>query len=417
MTVPALSQRKVQAPGATETLDYDEQKRQLQDPDPAVRTALAQHPDARPEVLYFLAADPDPAVRAAVAANDATPLQADELLSQDVDEDVRRDLVLKITRLIPDMADDEVEKVRELTFAVLDRLSRDQLPRVRALLAEELKQATWAPKPVVLRLAKDALAIVAAPILEFSPLLGDADILEIIAAGCVSESLAAVARRGDLSDAVADAVVASLDIPAVTALLTNKDARIRAETMDRLADNAVDVEDWHAPLVMRPELSVRAIRRISGFVATALVEQLTRRSGLDAETAAYLRDNLQRRVSESAGDLELEERLEARELAKEDALDEEALDAAIEAARHDFVHEALALRSGLPRASVDKLLRTGSGKPVVALAWKAGLSMRQAMRLQSRIARVPPAQMLNARNGTDYPLSDDDMVWQLEALG
>lgn len=416
MTLPALSQRKVQAPGTTETLDYEDQKRRLQDADPAVRAALAQHPDARPEVLYFLAADPDPMVRAAVAANDATPVQADELLSLDVDEDVRRDLILKITRLIPDMADDEVEKVRELTFLVLDRLSRDQLPRVRALLAEELKQANWAPRRVIVRLAKDALAIVAAPILEYSPLLGDADILEIIAAGCVSESLAAVARRSDVSEEVADAVVATLDIPAVSALLTNKDAQVRAETLDRIADNAADVEDWHAPLVMRPELSIRAVRRISGFVATVLVEQLAKRSGLDPETSAFLRDSLQRRVNESAGDLELEERLEARELVKEDALDDETLDAAIEAARHNFVREALALRSGLTQASVDKLLRAGSGKPVVALAWKAGLSMRQAMRLQSKIARVPPTRMVNARNGTDYPLSEDELSWQIEAL-
>lgn len=416
MTLPVLSQRKVQAPGSVETLDYEEQKRRLRDPDPAVRVALARHPDARPEVLYYLAADSDPAVRSAVAANEATPVQADDLLSLDVDEDVRSDLALKIARLIPDMAEDEVEKVRELTFGVLDRLSRDQLPRVRALLAEELKEATWAPKPLILRLAKDALAIVAAPILEYSPLLGDADILEIIAAGCVSEALTAVARRRDVSEDVADAVVATLDIPAVSALLTNSDARIRAETLETVADNAADVADWHAPLVMRPELSIRAIRRISGFVATALVEQLSKRSGLDAETAAALRDTLQRRVNESAGDLELEERLEARLLDRDDALDDEALDAAIEGGRHEFVREALAIRSGLKASSVDKFLRSGSGKSVVALAWKAGLSMRQAMRLQARVARISPARMVNARNGTDYPLSDDEMRWHVEAL-
>lgn len=414
--LPALSQRKSVGPARDEGLDYDAQKTRLQDPDPAVRAALARHPDARPEVLYYLAADPDPEVRAAVAANTATPVQADEVLSTDVDEDVRHDLALKIARLIPDMHEDELEKVRELTFTVLDQLSRDQLPRVRALLAEELKQARWAPRPLVKRLAMDALAVVAAPILEYSPLLGDADILEVIAAGCAGDALAAVARRADLSEDVADAVVATMDIPAVTALLTNKSARVRAEALDQVAENAADVEAWHAPLVMRPELSIRAVRRISGFVATALVEQLAKRSGLDAETAAALRDTLQRRVNESEGDLELEERLQARELGKADMLDDDALDLAIEGSRHEFIREALALRSGLPPDSVDKLLRANSGKAVVALAWKAGLSMRMALRLQSKVARIPPARMVNARNGTDYPLSDEDMRWQIEAL-
>ena len=35
-----------------------------------------------------------------------------------------------------DMPDDEQEKVRELTFDMLRRLASDQLPRVRALLAD-----------------------------------------------------------------------------------------------------------------------------------------------------------------------------------------------------------------------------------------------------------------------------------------
>lgn len=414
--LPVLARRRTEQPASAETLDYEEQKRRLQDPDPAVRAALARHPDALPEVLYYLAADADAGVRGAVAGNAATPAQADELLSQDVDDDVRSDLALKIARLIPDMPEDEVTKVRELTFAVLDHLSRDQLPRVRALLAEELKEARWAPQELIKRLAMDTLAIVAAPILEYSPLLSDADILEVIAAGCAGEALAAVARRNEVSEDVSDAVVASLDIPAVAALLTNKSARIRAETLEQVADNAAEVEAWHAPLVMRPELSIRAIRRISGFVATALIEQLARRSKLDAETAGYLRDMLQRRVKESAGDLELEERLEAQALDRDNLLNDEALDAAIEAGRHDFVREALALRAELPLTSIDKLLRIGNGKPVVALAWKAGLSMRMAMRLQVRIAKVPPTKLLNARNGTDFPLSETDMLWQLEAL-
>ena len=414
--LPVLSLRRANGPAPIETLDYEEQKRRLQDPDPATRAALACHPDARPEVLYYLAGDPDPTVRSAVASNAVTPVQADELLCEDVDDAVRGDLALKIARLIPDMPADEVEKVRELTFAMLDRLSHDQLPRIRALLAEELKQARWAPPPLVKRLAMDALAIVAAPILEYSPLLSDADILEVIAAGCAGESLAAVARRHEVSEDVAEAVVATLDIPAVTALLTNKNARIREETLDKVADNAADVDAWHGPMAMRPELSIRAIRRISGFVATALVEKLAKRAGLDAETAGFLRDTLQRRVNESAGDLELRERLEAHALNRDDMLNDEALDSAIETARHEFVREALALRSGLPLTSVDKLLRAGAAKPVVALAWKAGLSMRLAMRLQSRIARIPPAGMLNARNGTDYPMSEDDMRWQLDIL-
>ena len=50
--LPVLSLRRANGPAPIETLDYEEQKRRLQDPDPATRAALACHPDARPEVPH-----------------------------------------------------------------------------------------------------------------------------------------------------------------------------------------------------------------------------------------------------------------------------------------------------------------------------------------------------------------------------
>ena len=40
--------------------------------------------------------------------------------------------------------------------------------------------------------------------------------------------------------------------------------------------------------------------------------------------------------------------------------------------------------------------------------------MRFAVQLQLRMGGVAPNQILNPRAGTDYPLSESDMVWQLE---
>jgi len=53
---------------------------------------------------------------------------------------------------------------------------------------------------------------------------------------------------------------------------------------------------------------------------------------------------------------------------------------------------------------------------VTSLAWKAGLSMRTAIQLQLKIAKVPPPDVLNARNGFDYPLSEAEMKRQLETI-
>lgn len=404
------------SPEPLDKLDYEEQKRMAADTDPAVRVALAHRRDARPEILYFLASDEAAEVRQAIAANPATPLQADELLVQDLSDEVREDLAQKVARIIPNMPDDEQEKIRDMTVRVLYRLADDQLTRVRAILSEELKHTLKAPKPVIRTLAQDVEAIVAAPILEYSPLLDDHDFREIIAAGCADDALSAISRRKILSEDLAEAIVATLDVPAIAALLTNDDAKIREDTMDEIAQHAEEVEAWHEPLVMRPELSVRAMRRIAGFVASSLVEILCKRRDLPAEVAEDLRDAVKRRLDEGTGEVQDEVREQVADQDQRGVLNDEALAEAIEAGRRDFVIEALVLRADIKRPSVEKLLRTQSPKTITALAWRAGLSMRMAMRLQNRVAGIPPQKLLNARNGTDYPLSEQEMNWQIEAL-
>ena len=277
-----------QLPAPIQGLDYGAQKKMLAGADVTARLQLAQAPDTMPEILYFLAGDDAKEVRQAVAANPATPIQADEMLADVADEDARSDLALKIARLLPDMPNDEQEKIRELTFEMLRTLASDQLPRVRALLAEELKSSRHVPHAIVRQLALDAAVIVSIPVLEYSPLLNDADLMEVIAAGCAQEALCAIANRSSVSEDVSDAVVATFVVPAVATLLANKRASVREATLDKIAENAAEVQAWHEPMVMRPELSIRAVRRVAGFVASSLLQKLAERNDLDRETTRYL---------------------------------------------------------------------------------------------------------------------------------
>ena len=105
---------------ASQALSYETQREMVQNPDPQVRLQLAQDESTRPEILYFLAADDAPEVRRAIASNQATPLQADLLLTDDTVDDVRADLALKIGRLIPDMPSEEQQRVREMTIETLE---------------------------------------------------------------------------------------------------------------------------------------------------------------------------------------------------------------------------------------------------------------------------------------------------------
>lgn len=208
----------------TKPKSYEIQRDMLEGDDTTERLRLAKREDTRPEILYYLADDNVPEVRRAIASNRATPRQADAKLVQDGDEQVRYELADKIGRLVPELSSEQREKAEALTITVLGVLAADQFPKIRAIVSEHLKSSDQVPKDIVLQLAQDLETIVAAPVLQFSPLLSDQDLLAIIAAGRESGALSAIAKRRALGADVSEAVAQTLDPKAVGALLANDSA-------------------------------------------------------------------------------------------------------------------------------------------------------------------------------------------------
>ncbi|HWA50619.1 MAG TPA: DUF2336 domain-containing protein, partial [Dongiaceae bacterium] len=271
-------------------MEYEKAKSLAADPDADVRHSLAKREGLAPEILFYLAEDKSAEVRRAVAENRATPRQADLLLTKDADSAVRERLAGKIGALLPDLANEDRERIRELTNQVIEALARDQAVRVRQIVAEALKDAVDAPVAVIQKLARDIEIKVAAPVLEHSPLLTDEDLLEIISNHPIKGALAAIAKRRELAGKVTDAVVkvAAADpqeSATVTRLLENGSAQIREDTLDRILDHAPKQPAWHAPLVERPKLPQNAMRRLAEFVSRSLLEVLQKRPDLDAATA------------------------------------------------------------------------------------------------------------------------------------
>lgn len=405
--------------GGAGSVSYEESKQRIQSQDPKVRAGIAQREDAKPEVLYYLAEDPSAEVRAEVAANIATPYQADVILASDRDVAVRHKLASKVSRILPDLGPDDQKRAEAYVEQVLETLARDEAVRVRQVLAETIKDLTGIPAAVVRRLARDAEVVVAAPVLEFSPLLSEHDLIEIIEGGCASGQLQAISRRRRLAAPAADAIVAVDDEPAITALLSNESALIREETLDRLVGRAQKFAAWHEPLVGRPKLSMNAVRKLAGFVADRLLEQLESRKDLDTKTAKTLAKEVKKRLRQQ----EKEQKKKAkskdkpapdrvRELEEKGELTEEIIVQNLSSDRA-FVKEALAVRANLNVTTVGKVLDAKSAKGVMALTWKAGLSPEFALQLQSRMGGIAPRDLLRPRSG-QFPLSEDEMNWQLE---
>jgi uncharacterized protein (DUF2336 family) len=409
---------KSKAPVQDDGLSYAESKRLARDGDPQVRARLAGRDDLRPEILYFLAEDDSAEVRCRIAANVKTPRQADLVLARDDNESVRCQLAGKIAVLLPELDADEQAQAHKYLVEVIELLAQDQATRVRQIVAETLKDVTSAPPHVIQRLARDAEVMVASPVLEFSPLLSDQDLLEIIEGGCASGKLGAISRRKGVGEQVTDAIVATKDEGAITALLENAGAQIREETLDGLVDSALEVSAWQEPLVLRPRLSRNAVRKLAGIVAASLLDLLKAREDLDKETARVVAKEVRRRLDDqeeddAAPEGETPEKRAAR-LFESGELDDVALTRALNGGDRDIVRHGLALRADLPLSLVDHILSAHSAKGVTALAWKAGCSMRFASQLQLRLGGIVPSQVLNPRAGTDYPLTPEEMDWQLD---
>jgi uncharacterized protein (DUF2336 family) len=400
--------------------NYERDKQLAGDPDVRIRRKIARSDKARPEILYFLASDEAAVVRREIAANTHTPYQADLLLVRDPDEAVRADLARKVAALLPDLSDDEQSQARERVIEMVTALARDTAVRVRQVVADALKDVAEAPADVIRQLAADIEIVVAEPVLRWSPLLTDDDLLEIIGGNPVPGAVAAIAQRAGVSTAIADAIVGQDDDSAVAALLANPSAQIREETLDLIVERAPARPTWHPGLISRPVLPVRLVKRIASFVAASLLRKLEQRTDLDPATRAAVSAEVGRRLNDDpppekeAG--ETAEEIVAR-MKKEGKLDEDAVFAAMGDGKRAIVKAALAVLSGIGDAAVDKIMASHSAKGIVALVWKAGLSPRLASQIQMRLCGIPPRQVLSARGGEGWPLSPEDMTWHLEFFG
>lgn len=395
----------------------------LEQPDEATRVRLGASATTPPDVLRQLATDDSTTVRAALAMNPAAPPQANDVLARDTDERVRALLARKLAGLLPGLSSEAQAALQQQAQETLAALVADEAVRVRAAIAEAVKEMPDAPRAIILRLIQDPSVMVCEPVIRLSPLLGTEDLLALLAASPPPAAMVAVSRRAGIDAAVSDAIAASADSAAIQALLANPSAQIREATLDALIARAVEHVDWHEPLVRRPVLSARSARALSEIVASHLLEVLAVRSDLDPSLAAELRARLADRVAPLPSTLPPpEEELtdaalaQAREIAGQRGVTEGCLVQAAQRGDARLVSALLALAAGLPISVVERAATLRSAKGLVSLAWKAGFTMRCATLLQMMLARLAPDAILCAGPGGGFPLAVEEMRWQLEFL-
>lgn len=397
---------------------YEAQKKKLSSGSVQDRADLAASPETHPEILYYLAKDGDPLIRKSVAVNKATPVQASTLLANDKSVDVRMALAARLVELLPDLSDEEHSQLYAYAVQALATLAQDEVLKIRQALSGTLKDYAKTPPQVAGQLARDVEREVSEPILRYCVALSDQDLLDILSDHPQAWVISAIASRPVVSEQVSDAVVDTKDIPANTILISNAGAKLSTVSLQKIIAHAKECSEWHAPIALRKELSMDLARQLTGFVNESVLSVLERRSDFDPETRQDIANLVKRRIeyqNRHAPNESAEGKLER--YAKSGKLTADVIEDALGWEDRQFVTLALSYLSKIHPVVVDKMLKSGSAKPIIALCWKARMPMRLAVTLQRNLARLPESQIIYAKGGTDYPLSREEVKWQLEFYG
>src|ERR1700749_3603124 len=132
--------------------------------------------------------------------------------------------------VISDLTEDDRTAAEGALLMLLD----DPSPLVRRAMAEVFARSTEAPAAIVQALSLDQPSV-SLPVLEHSPLLIDADLVDIVATGD-SEMQCAIARRVNLPAAVAAAIAEVGAASAALELIENPHAELAPFSWDRIVE-------------------------------------------------------------------------------------------------------------------------------------------------------------------------------------
>ncbi|MCB1580834.1 MAG: DUF2336 domain-containing protein [Rhodospirillales bacterium] len=397
---------------------YEQQRAALASANVKERLSLASNTKTNKEILYYLAEkDPSPKVRKAVAENEAMPVQVSSILAGDSDSDVRLALAGRLVDLLPDVSQDQQSQLYAFVVQALGTLALDEVLKIRVALSSTLKDHAHTPPKIAGQLARDVEQQVSEPILRFCSALSNADLLDILKSHPASWVIEAIASRDSVSEELSEAVVETRDSYGGSALIGNDGALISDNLLHRIVEIARTLPEWQKPMAVRKSLSVSIARDLAEFVDASVRDLLLKRGDFDENTTEELAAVFRRRVDFVDDGADETPRDKLARLIQEGGLNEETISDALAMREKEFVAEAIAYLGKTTASQVQKVFDMGAAKPIVALAWHAGLSMRLALALQKEAGRVNPKEILYPKGGTDYPLSEEDLNWQLEFLG
>jgi uncharacterized protein (DUF2336 family) len=249
----------------------------------------------------------------------------------------------------------------------------DPSPLVRAELARALAFSEQAPPAVILGLAADQPEV-ASWVLEHSPLLVDADLVDAVATG-QAPTQAAIANRAKLPCSVAAAIAEVGSAEACLVLIENGSAEVVPFSLDRIVERFGHLAAIREAMLIRNDvpaptrqaLVAKLSQTLAGFVAARewLEEDRAQRVAKEACEKATVT-----LAAVAPGD---EIRPLIRHLRESGQLNAGLVLRALLSGNVDMFEEALAELSGMPLARVSALVHDKASTGFHALFRRAGL--------------------------------------------
>jgi uncharacterized protein (DUF2336 family) len=262
---------------------------------------------------------------------------------------------------------------RSAAEGALLMLLDDASPLVRQAMAEVFARSTEAPAAIVQALSLDQPSV-ALPLLEHSPLLIDADLVDIIATGN-SEMQCAIARRMNLPAAVC-AAIAEVGTPAAALeLIENPYAELAPFSWDRIVERHGHLAAIRESMLVLEDLPAATRLALVAKLSDTLAQFVTARNWLSPARAARIASEARDRctVNVAARSRGGDMRGLVQHLRLTGQLTAGLILRALLSGNVELFDYALVELSGLPQARVSALVYDRGGSSLNALLTRAGL--------------------------------------------
>ncbi len=323
------------------------------------------------------------------------------------------------------------ESDRAAAHEIIRMLAQDAAELVRRALTVTLRTSDLLPHDIAMTLAQD-VATVAVPLLNFSPVFSDADLVEIIRTGGPVRQVA-IAKRETLSETVTGSLAEGAVEEALVIACANDNARFSDGGMNRMLDRFGTSEVLQTALINRHVLPVSVTERLVHMVSSVLREQLVSQHAIKPETAMEIATATQERatldMNDQAGASRDPQAL-ARHLMASGRLTPSLMLRALARGHMGFFEHALAELSGVPHARTWLMVHDAGGLGLRAIYDRAGMPARmfQTFRiavdtyrtLQAEAGHLDPVRFqerLIERFLTQVPFAPrEDMIYLFERL-